>query len=167
MVFSGSSDKVKTVSEREYVRKVKTNRVLVKPEVIAEFFVLSAFNPKREIAALLGGRVVGGYVEVHCLRHIRSNSTMTSVSPSPSEFRRVHDELLKEKLYIVGWAHSHPGHGVFMSSTDINTQKDYQASLPDSIALVLDPFGYGRISFKFFRVGNGRPREIPYDWLIR
>ena len=40
---------------------------------------------------------------------------------------------------IVGWIHTHPGLGLFFSSTDINTQALYQKLEPFSIGVVLDP----------------------------
>jgi hypothetical protein len=54
-----------------------------------------------------------------------------------------------------------------MSGTDIVTQRDYQAILPDSVALVLDPFRYGRIEFKFFRLKGDKAVEVPYVLLVR
>ncbi|MHA1969579.1 MAG: Mov34/MPN/PAD-1 family protein [Candidatus Hodarchaeales archaeon] len=40
---------------------------------------------------------------------------------------------------IVGWAHTHPGLGLFLSGTDINTQESYQRMHSQAFALVLDP----------------------------
>lgn len=39
---------------------------------------------------------------------------------------------------IVGWYHSHPGLGVFLSATDLRTQKLYFAE-PWQVAIVIDP----------------------------
>ena len=39
---------------------------------------------------------------------------------------------------IVGWYHTHPGHGIFLSRTDLRTQESYFAA-PWQIAVVIDP----------------------------
>ncbi len=53
---------------------------------------------------------------------------------------------------IVGWYHSHPGHGIFLSSTDINTQ---QSSFKQiwHIAIVYDPI---RHEIGFFHGSDGK-----------
>lgn len=43
-----------------------------------------------------------------------------------------HDEV------ILGWYHSHPSYGLFMSQTDFETQLSYQRLFNDAIALVFD-----------------------------
>jgi proteasome lid subunit RPN8/RPN11 len=42
------------------------------------------------------------------------------------------------ELAVVGWYHSHPGHGVYLSGTDRRTQAAWFRRL-DHIALVIDP----------------------------
>ena len=42
------------------------------------------------------------------------------------------------ELAVVGWYHSHPGHGVYLSETDRRTQAAWFRRL-DHIALVIDP----------------------------
>jgi proteasome lid subunit RPN8/RPN11 len=44
----------------------------------------------------------------------------------------------EEPANIVGWYHTHPGMGVFLSGTDLRTQKLYFSS-PWQVAVVLDP----------------------------
>jgi proteasome lid subunit RPN8/RPN11 len=38
---------------------------------------------------------------------------------------------------IIGWYHSHPGYGIFMSDTDIQTQSRFQQFSDNVVALVL------------------------------
>ena len=40
---------------------------------------------------------------------------------------------------IIGWIHTHPHHALFLSSVDLHTHSNYQALLPDSIAIVYAP----------------------------
>ena len=40
---------------------------------------------------------------------------------------------------VVGWYHSHPGFGPWLSGTDIETQKSQEMLHPRSVAVVVDP----------------------------
>ncbi|MFX1536191.1 MAG: Mov34/MPN/PAD-1 family protein [Promethearchaeota archaeon] len=40
--------------------------------------------------------------------------------------------------YLVGWVHSHPGHGLFLSEIDIDCQANYQKMHKKAVALVID-----------------------------
>jgi len=159
--------KVKTVAEEDYLREVKSDKVLVKPKVISDLYLASVRKPREEVIALLGGRVVGLDLEVQTVHTLRSVGSEAHVDPDPEEFSEVNDKLLPQKLYVVGWAHSHPGHGLFLSPTDVRTQRDYQEMFPDSVALVMDPFAYGRIEYKFYRVEADDYSELEYRLLIR
>lgn len=63
------------------------------------------------------------------------------------EFAEVHYKIyealeLDDSLgeYIVGWFHTHPGYGIFLSPTDLHTHYySFQARNPKAIAIVLDP----------------------------
>lgn len=66
-------------------------------------------------------------------------------------------EKLEQDEFIVGWIHSHPGLSIFLSGTDLNTQRIYQKIDPKSIAIVVD---HTKINTSFpglkaFRVDNG------------
>lgn len=65
-------------------------------------------------------------------------------SNSPTHFR-FHDgsweklwSRIKDGSNLLGWYHSHPGMGVFLSSTDVRTQQLYFPA-PWQVAIVLDP----------------------------
>lgn len=47
-------------------------------------------------------------------------------------------EKIKGDHSILGWYHSHPGYGLFMSQVDYETQQSYQKLFDKAIALVLD-----------------------------
>jgi proteasome lid subunit RPN8/RPN11 len=54
------------------------------------------------------------------------------------KFQRLKKRRKDDSLRIIGWWHSHPGFGCFLSTTDIKTQKYF---FPESyqVALVVDP----------------------------
>eukprot|EP01123_Difflugia_compressa_P010478 TRINITY_DN3843_c0_g2_i1.p1 TRINITY_DN3843_c0_g2~~TRINITY_DN3843_c0_g2_i1.p1 ORF type:complete len:330 (-),score=65.20 TRINITY_DN3843_c0_g2_i1:86-1075(-) len=74
--------------------------------------------------------------------------------------------LRKEK--VIGWYHSHPGLGVFLSGTDVGTQRFQQTHLDPYLAIVIDPMatvssGKPRIgAFRVFPDGY-KPKE-PVNW---
>ncbi|MHA1124174.1 MAG: hypothetical protein ACTSO7_00705 [Candidatus Heimdallarchaeota archaeon] len=49
------------------------------------------------------------------------------------------EEAEKIDAVIVGWFHSHPSFGFFLSSVDIRTQRNQQSLFDNAIALVCDP----------------------------
>lgn len=40
---------------------------------------------------------------------------------------------------ILGWYHSHPGFGCWLSGVDINTQQSFEALSERAVAVVVDP----------------------------
>jgi hypothetical protein len=64
---------------------------------------------------------------------------------------------------IVGWVHSHPGYGLFMSSTDVETLESWTHLDDRAVAVVVDPLLPGqperRIAW-WDRRGNGQPVAI-------
>lgn len=87
-------------------------------------------------------------------------------------------ELMSKNMVIVGWYHSHPSFGLFMSNEDYNTQLRYQKQWKHSVGLVVDPTLISSLNFgidvfrldsddlKHFELttyslsGNFKPRSI-------
>jgi proteasome lid subunit RPN8/RPN11 len=40
---------------------------------------------------------------------------------------------------VVGWYHSHPGFGCWLSGVDVNTQQSFEALNQRAVAVVVDP----------------------------
>jgi 26S proteasome regulatory subunit N11 len=40
---------------------------------------------------------------------------------------------------VVGWYHSHPGFGCWLSAVDVNTQTSFEALTKRAVAVVIDP----------------------------
>lgn len=123
----------------------------------------ASISPNVEVAGLLLGKETRGIVEVW--------DAVTGPQEGHAGYVKLNEEVMAivaEKLmtlgldiYIVGWYHSHPGYGLFLSAIDVRTQLAYQALYPKSIALVIDPSKFlehgdiSDIAFKVFRV-DGR-----------
>lgn len=56
----------------------------------------------------------------------------------------------------LGWIHTHPGHGLFLSSVDLHTQALYQQQLPEAIAIVVSQ----REGTGVFRLSTAGLREV-------
>lgn len=59
---------------------------------------------------------------------------------------------------VVGWYHSHPGFGCWLSGVDINTQQSFEALSERAVAVVVDPIqsvkGLCETFQKEFRTGS-------------
>uniref|UniRef100_A0A453EPH2 JAB1/MPN/MOV34 metalloenzyme domain-containing protein n=1 Tax=Aegilops tauschii subsp. strangulata TaxID=200361 RepID=A0A453EPH2_AEGTS len=57
---------------------------------------------------------------------------------------------------VVGWYHSHPGFGCWLSGVDINTQQSFEALNPRAVAVVIDPIQSvkGKVVIDAFRLIN-------------
>jgi proteasome lid subunit RPN8/RPN11 len=90
-------------------------------------------------------------------------TTLSFVEVSPHELLRmdrVYEELgQKAGLLKVGWFHTHPGHGIFMSQTDRENHRMYSKTW--QVALVIDPVNN---SHGFFWGGHCvEVREVIYS----
>jgi 26S proteasome regulatory subunit N11 len=57
---------------------------------------------------------------------------------------------------VVGWYHSHPGFGCWLSSVDMNTQQSFEALSDRAVAVVVDPIQSvkGKVVIDAFRLIN-------------
>ncbi|PVH48055.1 hypothetical protein PAHAL_4G228900 [Panicum hallii] len=57
---------------------------------------------------------------------------------------------------VVGWYHSHPGFGCWLSGVDIKTQQSFEALNPRAVAAVIDPIQSmkGKVVIDAFRLIN-------------
>lgn len=66
------------------------------------------------------------------------------------EFQKLKEQKKNYSLRVVGWWHSHPGFGCFLSKTDLHTQEFFFPELYQ-VALVVDPIND---DFQFFTLDN-------------
>jgi proteasome lid subunit RPN8/RPN11 len=103
--------------------------------------------------------------------HVKDAVPMVHGSLVEVEFTDEHyakaDEInqeLTDDNWIVGWYHTHPGHGLFLSSVDKINHSGYQTLNPKAVALVFDPSKFGDEKkleqyIKVFRLKNPHLRE--------
>jgi hypothetical protein len=60
---------------------------------------------------------------------------------------------------VVGWYHSHPGFGCWLSGVDINTQQSFEALNARAVAVVVDPVQSVKVRGGCGGVGTERVTE--------
>ena len=107
------------------------------------------------------GLMLGDYVDDYTVKCIDvfsmpQSGTETTIESIDEGFQVKMVEMLKQtgrNEIVVGWYHSHPGFGCWLSSTDINTQKTFEQQVPRTVAVVVDTIQSvrGRVVIDAFR----------------
>lgn len=97
-------------------------------------------NINLEVGGLLIGRVVGDTLLIEDAVSGEIETSTVHVAIPPETIARVADDILNGRLTgnVIGWYHSHVFGGVFMSETDIETQRHLQQFSPFMTAIVID-----------------------------
>jgi proteasome lid subunit RPN8/RPN11 len=100
-----------------------------------------ARSTDREIIGVLIGKVYDNLLVVTDAVSGEQASGMTRVKLDNVTLAKIVNKIMEGKIKgnILGWYHSHPGFGVFMSATDIGTQQMLQQFSSKVAALVIDP----------------------------
>jgi len=113
-----------------------------------------------EVMGLMLGEFVDEYtVQVIDVFAMPQSGTTVSVESVDHVFQTKMVEMLKQTgrpEMVVGWYHSHPGFGCWLSSVDINTQQLFESLNPRSVAVVVDPIQSvkGKVVIDAFRLIN-------------
>ena len=121
--------------------------VIVKEEAYQQMFkyVIEFANPERpyrqwrEVIGWLVGTVDGDTVTVVKAIPMTSGSSIFVEMSDYSIIPKIAEEAESINAVIVGWFHSHPSFGFFLSGVDIRTQRYQQSLFDNAIALVCDP----------------------------
>lgn len=113
-----------------------------------------------EVMGLMLGQFVDDYT-INCVDVFAMPQSGTSVSVEAVDpvFQTKMLDMLKQTgrpEMVVGWYHSHPGFGCWLSSTDINTQSSFEALNSRAVAVVVDPIQSvkGKVVIDCFRLIN-------------
>ncbi|MBI4360224.1 hypothetical protein HY572_00445 [Candidatus Micrarchaeota archaeon] len=124
-------------------------------------FRTAASRGKEAMGLLLGSAFVwNGNPYAVAERYVTASNDATAVSV---RFSREAFSDLSKKLNgfrVVGWTHSHPDYGCFLSSTDVATQESF-FSEDFHFAFVVDPV---RGEKKCFKVRNGQ--SVPVGFAV-
>ncbi|NHK32156.1 MAG: hypothetical protein FK730_12435 [Asgard group archaeon] len=121
--------------------------VIVTEEAYRQMFqyVIEFANPNRsyrqwrEVIGWLIGTIEGETATVIKAIPMSSGSSIFVQMEDYSIIPKIAEEAERLNAVIVGWFHSHPSFGFFLSSVDIRTQHYQQSLFENAIALVCDP----------------------------
>ncbi|MFX1515243.1 MAG: Mov34/MPN/PAD-1 family protein [Promethearchaeota archaeon] len=145
------------------------------PRIVYEKFLRFALenanpsNPRdwKECIGLVLGRFSEDEILVTDIVPIGSGTAVfVDITDYEKVFSLISPSRINHGEVIVGWAHTHPGLGLFLSSTDIHTQQMYQQMHPKAFALVLDPtkISPGFSGFNIYRLNEfgSNPTIVDY-----
>ncbi|KPV73013.1 uncharacterized protein RHOBADRAFT_65460 [Rhodotorula graminis WP1] len=114
------------------------------------------------------GLMLGDFVDEYTVRVIDvfampQSGTGVSVEAVDPVFQTKMLDMLKQTgrpEMVVGWYHSHPGFGCWLSSVDVNTQQSFEQLNPRAVAVVVDPIQSvkGKVVIDAFRSIN--PQQV-------
>jgi len=113
-----------------------------------------------EVMGLMLGEFIDDYtVRVIDVFAMPQSGTGVSVEAVDPVFQTKMLEMLKQTgrpEMVVGWYHSHPGFGCWLSGVDINTQQSFEALSERAVAVVVDPIQSvkGKVVIDAFRLIN-------------
>ncbi|KAK5162744.1 multicatalytic endopeptidase [Saxophila tyrrhenica] len=113
-----------------------------------------------EVMGLMLGEFVDDYtVRVVDVFAMPQSGTGVSVEAVDPVFQTKMMDMLRQTNRpetVVGWYHSHPGFGCWLSSVDINTQQSFEQLTPRAVAVVIDPIQSvkGKVVIDAFRLIN-------------
>lgn len=111
-----------------------------------------------EVMGLMLGEFVDPYtVRVADVFAMPQSGTTVSVEAVDPVFQQQMMSMLEQtgrEEVVVGWYHSHPGFGCWLSGTDVNTQQSFEQLNPRAVAVVVDPIQSvkGKVVIDAFRL---------------
>ena len=94
------------------------------------------------------GLMLGDYVDDYTVKCVDvfsmpQSGTETTIESIDEGYQVKMVDMLKQtgrrNEIVIGWYHSHPGFGCWLSSVDVNTQKQFEQQEPRTVAVVVDP----------------------------
>jgi len=115
--------------------------------------------PMEVMGLLLGEYIDEWTTQVVDVFAMPQSGTTVTVESVDHVFQTAMVDMLKQTgrpEMVVGWYHSHPGFGCWLSSVDINTQQSFESLQPRSVAVVIDPIQSvkGKVVIDAFRLIN-------------
>lgn len=173
-IDSAAAEKIKQETEKKAVQlplnfltigEIENDdvKVYIKQDVYKKLEKYAVSDTAHE----LGTIILGDYSEELGKMHViisdfiyakytdASASTLTFTHETWDYVNKEHDEKYPDKK-IVGWQHTHPGYGIFLSNYDLFIQENF-FNLPFQVAYVIDPVQQLR---GFFQWKNGKIEKL-------
>jgi proteasome lid subunit RPN8/RPN11 len=120
-------------------------KLYIQQDVYKKILKLSSSNVDKEIGSILLGKDVNFLGKMHIIiedfiEAKYTDSTNFSLTFTHETWNYIHKEMDKKNknLKIIGWHHTHPNYGIFLSDYDLFIQENF-FNLPFQIAMVVDP----------------------------
>jgi proteasome lid subunit RPN8/RPN11 len=147
--------------------------ILINESAFREAQAHARSDLSREVAGMLvgprpekqpDGRYVVHVTDIIIARHTRMQGA--SVTYTPESWRYVtdvlHERYPEEEAVIVGWYHTHPGFGIFLSGMDLFIHQHFFTQ-KWHVALVLDPLAQ-RSGFFCWDRQQKEVQKYPFPW---
>ncbi|KAM9984946.1 hypothetical protein ACTFIY_009364 [Dictyostelium cf. discoideum] len=120
-----------------------------------------------EVMGLMLGELIDEYtIRVIDVFAMPQSGTSVSVEAIDPVFQTKMLDMLKQTgrdEIVIGWYHSHPGFGCWLSSVDVNTQQSFEQLQSRAVAVVVDPLQSvrGKVVIDAFRTIKTSPTAEP------
>ncbi|KAL6280867.1 hypothetical protein ACE6H2_017748 [Prunus campanulata] len=137
-----------------------SEKVFIRPKVLLNMLKHARAGVPMEVMGLLLGEFPDEYgIDVVDTIEMPQSGTAVSVEAIDDAFQTKMLDMVKQTgraEQVVGWYHSHPGFGCWLSSVDMNTQQSFEALHPRAVAVVVDPIQSvkGKVVIDAFRLIN-------------
>lgn len=138
-------------------------KVYIKQDVYKALEKFASSDTSKELGSILIGEyseelgktnvIISDYIEAKFTD--ASASTLTFTHETWDYVHREHENKYPEKK-IIGWQHTHPNYGIFLSNYDMFIQENF-FNMPFQIAYVIDPIQNIR---GFFQWKNGKIEKL-------
>lgn len=135
-----------------------------------EYFSVLAASKLEGLGLLVGSNFEyedANYLQIVDFITGETNSSAVSVSFSKHAFEKLAGDLKERDEIVVGWCHSHPTYGCFLSATDVNAQRSF-FNEDFHVAGVFDPMrkeDFGSVNAmakRFYRLTDKGYREVSF-----
>jgi COP9 signalosome complex subunit 5 len=169
-IFDFDEDKYQAVLQARAWNKVPDyfKRAKISAIAVIKMVTHAKSGGTIEVMGLMQGKVFGDTVIIMDAFPLPVEATETRVNPGAEcyEYIGKSTDLAEEVSRlenIIGWYHSHPSYGCWLSGIDVGTQQLYQKSGP-MVAVVVDPIrtmSTGKVDIGAFRTypENYQPSE--------
>jgi proteasome lid subunit RPN8/RPN11 len=120
-------------------------QVIIAQAAIERVWGHAGGQPDREVGGILVGTIYeeAGHLLVGVEEALEARYTAASIASLTFTIETWLDLLPRRgsraESAVVGWYHSHPGHGIFLSEPDLHIHRSFFRSAPWYVALVVDP----------------------------
>ena len=138
-------------------------KIYIKQDVYKKLEDFAASDTTKELGSILLGDfcedlgkqnvIISDYIEAKYTD--ASASTLTFTHETWDYIHKEHEKSFSDKK-IIGWQHTHPNYGIFLSNYDLFIQENF-FNLPFQVAYVIDPIQNTR---GFFQWKNGKIEKL-------